>query len=81
MPSVKLGHDTLSVLGALRGRLGTGHSYDALINELVKRQVDGVTGAVVAGDRLQRIEEIVTKILIHIEDSNHASAPKKFIVE
>jgi hypothetical protein len=81
MPSVKLKPDTLAILGGLRARFGAGHSYDALIQELVKREISSVTRAVVAGDRLQRIEGIATKILMHLEDSDQASAPKKFIVE
>lgn len=68
MPSVKLRDDTLAVLGALRGRLGCGHSYDAVVTKLVKDHSDGTVSAALAGDRLQRVEELVTKILLLLED-------------
>lgn len=78
--SIKIRNDTLAVLAALRGRLGFGHSYDALIQELVKRQIEGTTSAAMAGDRLQRVEEIVTQILLLLEDKNGGGAPPKMTI-
>ena len=75
MPSVKIRDDTLAVLRALRGRLGCGHSYDALIAELVKRQIDGTVSAAIAGNRIQRVEEIVTQILLLLEDKKGGGGP------
>jgi hypothetical protein len=80
MPSVKLRPDTVAILAGLRGRLGCGHSYDKLIWELVRRHIDGTTSAVMAGDRLERLESMTTKILMHLEAST-APIPKKFTVE
>jgi hypothetical protein len=78
MPSVKLRADTLAVLGALRGRLRCGHSYDALICELVRREIDGTATALMAGDRLLRLEEIMTKILLQ---QTASSTTQKYKIE
>jgi hypothetical protein len=61
MPSVKLKPDTLAVLGALRGRFGAKHSYDAVIQKLVQREIDGTANAAQAGERLRRVEELTTQ--------------------
>ncbi len=61
MPSIKIKSDTLAVLGALRGRYGAGHSYDALLQRLVQREIGGIANAAQAGERLRRIEELTTQ--------------------
>jgi len=64
MPSVKLQPDTLAILAGLRGRMGCGHSYDKIIQELVRRQIEGSVSAALAGDRLRRIEEMLTQLTL-----------------
>jgi hypothetical protein len=80
MRSIKLHDDTLAVLRGLRGRLGA--SYDEVVQELVRRQIDATTGAVMAADRLKRIEEMVTKLAQTAQENGDGdSTPPRFKVE
>ena len=81
MPSVKLQPDTLALLSGLRGRFRCGHSYDSLIQELIRRHMSEINQALLATDRLQRIEEMLTRLVSINEDADHTSAPKKFTIE
>jgi hypothetical protein len=81
MPSVKLQPDTLAILGGLRARFGAGHSYDKIIRELVRREIDSIANTILAGDRLERLEAMVTRILMRLEDAGTTTVPKKFTVE
>lgn len=81
MQSIKLHDDTLAVLKGLRGRLGA--SYDEVVQELVRRQIDATTGAVTAVDRLKRIEELLTQLVQQADDddSDGGGAPPSYQVE
>jgi hypothetical protein len=68
MTSIKLHDDTLAVLKGLRGRLGA--SYDEVVQELVRRQIDATTGAVTAGDRLRRIEEMLVQLTLQKQEDD-----------
>jgi hypothetical protein len=68
MPSIKIREDTLAVLSALRGRFRFGHSYDALITELVRREIEGIVSAAQAGERLRRVEEMTTQNHLLLEE-------------
>jgi hypothetical protein len=81
MPSVKLKSDTLAVLSGLRARFGSGHSYDKLICELVRREIEGTANAVMAGDRLRRIEEMLIQLTLKNQDECTTPAPQKFIIQ
>lgn len=80
MQSIKLHDDTLAVLKGLRGRLGV--SYDEVVQELVRRQIAATTGAVTAGDRLKRIEELLTRLVQQAEeDDDGDDTPPTYQVE
>ena len=80
MPSVKLREDTLATLSGLRGRFRCGHSYDALIQELVRRHLAEVNAALLAPDRLERIEAMLVQLTQKIGDDDD-SKPPTFKVE
>jgi len=77
MTSIKLHDDTLAVLRGLRGRLGA--SYDEVVQELVRRHIDATTGAIMVGDRLKRIEQMLTQLML--QKQAEPTAPPKFKVE
>lgn len=77
MPSVKLHPDTLAVLASLRGRFGAGHSYDRIIQELVRRYVHEVNQAMLAPDRLERIEALLVQIIQKLDDDGDDAADAK----
>ena len=85
MPSVKLQPDTISILAALRGRLGCGHSYDRIIQELVHRHIHEVNAALLAPDRLERIEALLVQLLQKADDDAASAAsstpPATYTVE
>ena len=83
MPAVKLHADTLAVLAALRGRLGSGHSYDKVIQELVRRHLEQINQALMAPDRLERIEAMLVQIAQKLGDGDDdaESKPPTFKVE
>ena len=60
---------------AMEGRLGCGRGVNAVFRELIRRENAGVVAAILAGQRLERIEEIVTKILLLQEDKNSGGGP------
>ncbi len=74
MPSVKLHPDTLAILSGLRGRFGAGHSYDKLIQELVRRHMHDVNQAMLAPDRLERIEALLTQLVQKLGDGGGGGA-------
>ena len=68
MRSIKVDADTDALLTGLRGRIGS--SKDEVIRELVRRYNAALADAVTAGDRLKRIEELVTKLVLLAEDDD-----------
>ncbi|MCE0497341.1 MAG: hypothetical protein LV481_05270 [Methylacidiphilales bacterium] len=71
----------MKILAGLRGRLGCGHSYDKVIRELVRRHIEETTSTILAGDRLKRMEAMLTQLLMQLEDKATASAQQKFTVQ
>jgi hypothetical protein len=83
MPSVKLQPDTLAILSGLRGRFGCGHSYDALIQELVRRHLHDIKQALLAPNRLERIEAMLIQLTQKADDGGGGgdSQPPTFNVK
>ena len=77
MRSIKIHDDTDAMLTALRGRIGS--TKDEVIQELVRRHTEAVSGAVTAGDRLRRIEELLTRLTLEKQDEE--AAPPTFQVK
>lgn len=66
MRSIKIHDDTDAMLTALKGRIGS--TKDEVIQELIRRHTEAVIGAVTAGDRLKRIEELLTRLTLEKQD-------------
>jgi hypothetical protein len=55
--------------------LGAGHSYDRIIQELVRRHHREVNQAMLAPDRLECIEALLVQLLQKADDDGAASSP------
>jgi len=68
MRSIKIHDDTDAMLTALRGRIGS--TKDEIIQELHRRYTAAQVEAITAGDRLRRVEEMLTKLVQRADDDD-----------